>query len=379
MQEFLRTVFELNNNGAFSTYWFLLIWLFGMGLVLHKAPKRVIMVNGRPKECWFWFFAILFTAPLVLWATYRNGFGDTLSYALIFQRSPDTFAGLKEYIQSRSVDTGFYFLITVIKLLGVENFTTFFLLLAALQVWCMVYTMRKYSANFWISIFLFVASTDYMSWMYNGVRQFLAVCVTFAAFDLMVRRKYVQTVCVILLASTIHGTALLMLPFMLLMQGDALNRKTMIAIVFTVLCVPFVDELMPFMESTLDGTQYGDIMSNNVWANDDGTNGLRVLVYSVPALIALFGRRYLIRSNNREMNLCVNATVITMIVYLASAVTSGIYIGRIPIYTTLYGYMALPWIIDQIFEKYTVRLVNIMMIACYTAFFVFQMHQWGLV
>lgn len=378
MQEFLRTAFELNNDGAFSTYWFLLIWLFGMGFVLHQAPKCVIMVNGRPKECWFWFFAILLTAPLVLWATYRNSFGDTVSYALIFQRAPDTFAGLKEYIQSRSVDTGFYFLITVFKLLGVENFTTFFLLLAALQVWCMVYTMRKYSANFWISIFLFVASTDYMSWMYNGVRQFLAVCVTFAAFDLMVRRKYAQTVCVILLASTIHGTALLMIPFGYIMLGPAFNRKTILAIIATIIVVPFIDDVLPFLETALMDTQYNNIMTNSVWANDDGTNIIRVAVYSVPALMALAGRKYIQPANNPEMNLCINASVLTMAIYLVSSVTSGIYIGRIPIYTTLYGYMALPWIIDQIFEQHSAQLVKFTMVVCYVGFFVFQMNQWGL-
>ena len=67
-----------------------------------------------------------------------------------------------------------------------------------------------------------------------------------------------------------------------------------------------------------------------------------------------------------------------MAIYLVSMVTSGIYVGRLPIYTTLHGYMILPWVIDQIFEEQSARVVKLAMIACYLGFFYYQMHfTWG--
>ena len=73
-----------------------------------------------------------------------------------------------------------------------------------------------------------------------------------------------------------------------------------------------------------------------------------------------------------------NASMITMALYLVSMVTSGIYVGRLPIYTSLYGYMLLPWVIDQIFEKNSAILVKVLMIVCYLGFFYYQMHfTWG--
>ena len=67
-----------------------------------------------------------------------------------------------------------------------------------------------------------------------------------------------------------------------------------------------------------------------------------------------------------------------MALYLVSMVTSGIYVGRLPIYTSLYGYMLLPWVIDQIFEKNSAILVKVLMIVCYLGFFYYQMHfTWG--
>lgn len=51
--------------------------------------------------------------------------------------------------------------------------------------------------------------------------------------------------------------------------------------------------------------------------------------------------------------------------------------GRLPIYTTLHGYMVLPWVIDQVFEKPSARLIKLMMVVLYVGFFYYQMHTWG--
>lgn len=50
------------------------------------------------------------------------------------------------------------------------------------------------------------------------------------------------------------------------------------------------------------------------------------------------------------------------------------YVGRLPIYTTLHGYMVLPWVIDQIFEKSSARLIKLMVVVLYVGFFYYQMH-----
>ena len=46
--------------------------------------------------------------------------------------------------------------------------------------------------------------------------------------------------------------------------------------------------------------------------------------------------------------------------------------GRLPIYTTLHGYIALPWMIDQIFEHRTARLIKMLAVVCYLVFFYIQ-------
>lgn len=375
MQSFMQSIFDLGK----TSYWLPLIWIFCAGVILYQMPKKTMLINGQAGQRWHWFSVIVLALPYVLWAGYRTNFIDTYAYIHSYRTVPSSISQIPGYLAANDKDQGFSVLMILLKSLGVDTYQTFFLILAAIQMFCMAYTFRKYSENFWISFFLFVISTDYLSWMQNGIRQFTAVCMIFGAFELMIRKKYIPFTLVVLLASTIHGSALLMLPFAYIMSGPALNRKTLLMILGTALLIPFVDQFTPMLESMLSDTQYDDIMTNGIWETDDGTNLLRVLVYSVPALVALLGRNYIRSCANPAMNLCVNASMITMAMYLVSSVTSGIYIGRIPIYTTLHGYMALPCMIDQIFEKQSARLIKLLMVGFYVAFYYYQMQIiWGL-
>ena len=102
-------------------------------------------------------------------------------------------------------------------------------------------------------------------------------------------------------------------------------------------------------------------------------------MYSMPAIIAFFGRNQIHTADNRLLNMCVNASLLTTGLYIVSMFTSGMYLGRLPIYMSLYNYILLPWEIDHIFvEAYrgTVRKIAIFI---YGVFFYYQMSiTWGL-
>lgn len=365
----MAAIFDLER----TSYWLLLVWLFGAGILLKGMPQKEELVSGRVQHRWFWVSAILLTLPYALWAGYRTGGADTSTYARTFYTTTASPAEIPDILFSDGKDTGFTVLMVLAKACGITEYQHFFLAIAAFQMYCMVYTFRRYSQNFWFSIFLFVTSTDYVSWMHNGMRQFIAVCMTFAAFDLMLRRKYIRFVLIVVIAAQIHASAYLMLPLAFIMQGKALNRKTLLTIAGAALCIPFIDQFTPILEMLMADTQYSDIMTNEIWTVDDGTNIIRVAVYSAPALVVFFGWRYLVNSTDPAMNQCINASIITMAIYLVSMVTSGIYVGRLPIYTTLHGYMVLPWIIDQIFDESSARVVKVFAAIAYLGFFYYQM------
>ena len=121
-------------------------------------------------------------------------------------------------------------------------------------------------------------------------------------------------------------------------------------------------------------TQYQNVVSDWQSWQDDGTNVFRVLVYSVPMMLSLIGFKIIRRADDPVINICVNMSIVTTGLYIISMFTSGVYIGRLPIYFSLYNYILLPWEINHIFTERSKRLIYILMIGAYLVFYYYQMH-----
>lgn len=363
-----------------TNYWMLLIWLLTIGLFLKVyAPKTLMTVEGKSEYRWGILGAFVLVLPYIIWTGFRtNAFGDTATYRASFYAAADTFKTLPAYAASQTKDTGFYILNSLFKIFISHSSTAFFLAIALFQMFCLVKTFRRYSPDFWMSIFLFIISTDYLSYMHNGMRQFIAVCGVFVCMRWIIHKEYFKTIVAILLLSTIHQTCLMMIPIIFIVQGKAFNRQTMTLIFITLILLVGITQFMSFLGNILQGTQYGDMMTNEIMLNRTGTSIFRVLVYSVPLILSIVGKKYIDAANDPLINICVNCSVITTALYLISAVTSGIYFGRLPIYTSLTGYILLPWLFKNMFEEKTGFLLSLLMYGFYFVFFYYQMHfAWG--
>ena len=93
------------------------------------------------------------------------------------------------------------------------------------------------------------------------------------------RKEYFKSIVVILLLSTIHQTALVMIPIIFIIQGRAFNKKTMFLIFLTLIVLVGVNEFTSFLENALKETQYSDIMTNEIMQNKTGTNILLYILY----------------------------------------------------------------------------------------------------
>ena len=364
-----------------TNYWWLLIWLFLGGAIFRNMPKRMETLNGRTVDRWDFWPAILMVVPYIIWAGCRDwSFGDSLVYQKGYREAAAGLQAAISFFVDDQKDAGYYAFQAIMKSILGNREKLYFTIIAAFQLICVALTFRRYSTNYWACIFLFVVSTDYLSWMHNGIRQFIACAIIFAGLPYLVNKQYWKMILLILFASMFHGSVLLMIPFIFIIQGDAWNIKTLLLLLATAIVVTFVDQFSPILHNFLQETQYDDMMTNEIWTTDDGTNIIRVAVYSVPALLSLLGLKHIRAAADPVMNICVNCSIVTMALYLVAAVSSGIYIGRLPIYTTLQGYIALPWMIDQIFEKRSAKLVRYLMYGAYLAFFYYQMHfTWGII
>ena len=326
-------------------YILILIWVGVIAAFAAMAPEwiyRTELVNGEKVRRVTPLFAVVAVLPLVIWAGFRGNVGDTAVYMQGFADMPSSFSGISNYLAGIEKDQGFYLLSAIIKCVIGNRDTIYFIIIAGIQCFFLFRIYRKYSSAYVWCFFLFIVSTDYISWIFNGMRQFTAVTITMACFPWLVEKKYIRAIVGILIASLFHQSALLLIPFVFIVQGKAWNKKTFLFIIAVIVIVLFADRFTDILDNMLADTQYENVVSD--WQNweDDGTNILRVLVYSVPAVLSLIGLKYVRNVNDPVINICVNMSIASAGFYVISMFTSGIFIGRLPIYFSLYGYILLP-------------------------------------
>lgn len=363
---------EFRDDMRLENYWWLLIWplLFGTINAIF-IPKREELVLGKRVVRWNWMPALVLAAPFIPWAAWRpRTFGDTGMYRVTFLSMPTGLSNMAEYVASRSKGKGFVAFEYLFKTLVSHSEIAFFFIIALIQIVLLVIFFRKYSCDYWFSFFLFIASTDYLSWMHNGIRQFVAVTMVLFCIPLLAKKKYIAACIVILAAALIHVTVLIALPFVFVVNGRAWNARTVLYILAMVVAIIFVDRVSDFIVKSMEDTVYQrDI---RIYLNDDGTHILRVLFYAIPTLLSLVFRPYIDKANDPLINICVNLSIISTGFYVLSYFTSGILIGAIPIYFSLANYILLPWLIEEVFNRDSVKVLKAGFIGVFSVFFYYQ-------
>ncbi|GFO86218.1 EpsG family protein [Anaerostipes butyraticus] len=359
--------------------WQLFVLLIVVG-VLAGSANMIEGVNSFGQiETRYKLAPALFVAiPLIYLAGTRgDNIGDTYVYRESFLNMPSSISAIPGYITDDMRDKGFAVLSVVIKSIIGNKDVVYFTIIAAICILCVVLTYRKYSCNFIISVFLFIASGEYIQWTYNGIRQFIPVAILFACTGLILKKKYIPFIMLTLILSTIHASALLMIPMVFIVQGRAWNRKTMLLMIAVIIAIASLEQFTDLVTGIMENTQYSGEVDQ--YLSTEGTSLQRVLVYSIPAILSLVLKRRIDRENHPVINLAANMALITALTYLLSAFTSGIFLGRIPIYFSLYNYILLPWLIEHCFTKNSARLIYLVLIGCYLLFYYFQMHvTWNL-
>lgn len=308
----------------------------------------------RMSKIWV-FITVL---PMIWMAGNREKtIGDTSAYIANFLAMPSLIEDIPLYLSTVEKDWGFSVFSIIVKFVIGNNYVIYLSVIAFIQLFILSRFYRKYSSDFYFSVFLFVASADYYGWVFNGIRQFLAVTITLWATPSILRfhkekntKDLIKIVFIVLLASTVHRTALIMLPILFIVQGEAFSRRTMIAIVVAIVAVAFAGKFNSILLNIFETTEYAAAFSEYAGV-DDGVNPIRVLVYSIPVIIALVNRRKLALCENTLIDLCVNMSILTAGLYLIGMVSSGILLGRLPIYCSLYNYILLPWELSVFLEN----------------------------
>lgn len=373
-------------------FWIMLIWIFAVTyLVQPRTCARVLADDGAyDYRANIGFSILLFIVPLFFIAV-RTGFGDTGSYIGTFNNAPTDMALFDSFINRTDKSYFFYALMMLFKIHISDNAQWWIAAIAIFQTVLVMRTFRRYSCDMGLTVYLFMASGIVCNWMCNGIRQFIAVAVIFACTQLLIDKKWFIYIPIVLLMMGllpltsrfgwdpppwylcgVHQSTLVMLLGCFFIQGKAFNKRVwVLAAVFAVLVV--TGGIDAVLDTSVENTTY--VKDMEYVDADTGTSWIRVIVESVPFVMAFIARKKIKGYDNLPpvIALSVNASVVTTVLYIASAFTSGIYVGRLPIFTEMYNFILLPWLIKHPYRKYR-QLLTIVMIISYLAYFYYQVN-----
>ena len=314
---------------------FLVILVFG--LLFSKYEYAPVFSNGaykRNKNVMIISFILI--GYITFWAAIRNGVADTSTYILSYE-SVDPNIGIIETFKSEEKAPLFAVYRLVLRKLGFDSH---------------------------FGAFIFVASTNY-TWMFNGIRQFLVVSIIFASTRLIVEKKLFKFLILVFILYFIHNSCIIMIPIYFILNFKPWSGKITVCILVTMAVVLFFPQLfIELLDLSMEGYNITEQLKE-----DDGVNVLRVFVAAVPAILAFNYKNEIKRYNDRYLNLWVNASVITVCLYAVGVISSGIFVGRLPIYTEIYNVLLLPFILKRIIPQESKVLLYIACVGFYILFF----------
>lgn len=277
-------------------------------------------------------------ASIVLVSGLRSNIGDTPFYIYSYYLLDPTFAGF-----SFAGDFGFNAMQIALKKLTPDPQALILLTALATNV-LIAAGLYRYSRMIEVSLFLYI-TTGMFTVSMNGIRQYLAASILFAGTHWLIKGDWRRYFPLVLLAATIHKTALIMVPVYFLVRKRAWTKASLLLLSLAVLVAVGFDMFFGALLILLEGSQYA------IYGQFDegGANIIRVAITGIPLLFAFLGRHKL-RRIWPESDIFVNMTLLGFLFMVIS--TANWIFARFNIYFGLYGLVLFSWIIPLFEERF---------------------------
>jgi transmembrane protein EpsG len=335
--------------------WMNLAAVFSISLLARyfAVPSFAGPVQISPNK----LLALAAAASLIAVSGLRSNIGDTFFYMHAYVLNDfglDQIEGQKDF--------GFYFLQMLLKTIS-EDPQILVFVTGLITNALIVAVLYNYSRLFELSLFVYITSGAFIISM-NGMRQFLAAAIAFAATTYILKGDWKKYMLVIIFASIFHQSVLILLPVYFIVRQKAWTRTTGILILLSISIVAAFNQFSEVLFASIQDTQYGHYES----FSEGGANVLRVIVSGAPLLIAYFGRKRL-REIFPNSDVIVNLSLMSVIMMIIA--TQNWIFARIAIYFDLYQLILIGWIV-KVFREKDQKLVYISMLVLYFVFFFYE-------
>lgn len=225
-----------------------------------------------------------------------------------------------------------------------------------------VFTIAKHGENNSISIFLFIFAGCFLG-MFNGVRQYLATAILFAGYRFVVDKKPIKWLLVVLLATSIHITAILMFFIYFLCN---LKCDWKLVFIYFVLAIVLLFAYEPLFN--LVGALKQDTIDTSDVYMSGTVNRLRIVVQCVPMIMLFFLDKTKL-NEDKEARFLFNISLLNGA--LAIAAMNSPYLSRFWIYTSCFQILMYPKIFGKMKDE-NKSLFTIFLLFFYAIFWAYE-------
>lgn len=249
-----------------------------------------------------------------------------------------------------------------------DNYHIYFLPPALLSSFTSVKLFKKYSVSPAFSILIFFSLGTYITYI-AALKQCFAMFFLILALPYAIDKKYIRFYLLVFVAMLFHTHAF-MFAIVPLLFGKPWGKATVGFLAAALFAMATYDATLgAFMEYA---QSLGAMVAEIEVFDNNSINVLRVIVYWVPALIALFFRKRLFSDSTRTENLFVNMSLISAFILMIGLVQAANLFARMAAYFEIAAAISLPWMIKKLFTKRSARFVTVCAALLYFGYFLYE-------
>ena len=323
--------------------------------------KRCVFINDIHKKPCGWvahygntgvYFGLLLIT-LILYSGLRTNNNDTSSYIIGFEKLDTSLDVFSEGLFTDNA--GFVFFEKIIKIVFGNNATRFLTITSALTIIPTIVYFRKYSSDFVMASFIYVASTFY-SFTMGAMKQTLAMAIGVWAVAAFFKKKYIIGAVLMVVAMSIHPLIAVYCAA-LLMKEDVWKTKTIIVVIGTIVVAITFSQVF---NTVADGLGY----STEDLVDSEGTNILRVLIWLLPTVLSFIYRTQINSVCTQFNKLCINLMQIGSMCMILAGLGGANLIGRTAYY--FYPFFVLGYV--EVVRVISIKQNQMLKALCYLGF-----------
>lgn len=325
-----------------------------------------------------------FITPILPWllifgyiaflAAMRSNANDTSVYVSSFQQLEGSWQAFWEQVAvaESGKDWAFDAAGILFKMFISDNYHLWFAAFSIIESLAFIYILRRNAVSVFDCCFFFFCSTLYYNY-FSMMRQWFAVVLIFAAAGLIAEKKFWKYAIICVIAAQFHNSAYFMIPLYFLVQGKAWSKKQISFISLFSVALLFLNPLLGSLEENLSGTTYDYVVT--AMTSGSGSSIIRAFIAAVPVVLAFIDRYEI--EDNPMINICVNMSLLNLLLNILASVTSGLYIVRLATYMNVYNMILYPCLLNVSGDRNNRKMLKVLFYIVYLAFYVYQMKYQG--